>query len=119
MPKAFALLAFVPYLALKAAMVASVVPRSALHFLAAFSSACSEASSSASAFFALPETHLPKAFALFAFVPYLALKAATVASVVPRSALHAFAAFLSADWPGATALFPGFSGLPLSAGGTA
>ena len=96
LPKAFALFAFVPYLVLKGSTPR--VARSALHFLAAFSraSCCSASSSSSSpAFFAVPETHLPKAFALFAFVPYLSLNAST--PMLARSALHFFEAFLSAD----------------------
>ena len=53
LPKAFALLAFVPYFVLKASGFSA---RSALHFLAAFSHA-SSASADSSAFFDLPETH--------------------------------------------------------------
>src|SRR5262245_37997348 len=103
-------------------MLSAVVPRSALHFLAAFSFAsCSCASVSGPAFFTGIETHLPKAFAPFGWFTgaYFFLKAAMLSAVVPRSALHAFAAFFSADCPGADALAPGLSGLPLSAGGAA
>ena len=46
-----------------------------------------------SAFFTIAETHLPKAFALFLFVPYFSLNASMVPVVVPRSALQTFAAF--------------------------
>ena len=64
-----------PYFSLNAAMLQRR-PRSFLHFLAAFSlaSCCSALSSAACNFFAVAETHLPKAFALFLFAPYWALK---------------------------------------------
>ena len=46
------------------------------------------------AFFESFETHFPNAFALFAFVPYLVLKASRFSA---RSALHVLAAFSRAS----------------------
>ena len=83
LPNAFDLFAFVPYLALKAAGSAF---RSAKHAFAALTVAVCCAWAAACA---VCETHLPKAFAPFLPVPYLALKAAGSAA---RSARHVDAA---------------------------
>ena len=98
LPNAFFLFLFVPYFSLNAAMLAAVVPRSALHFLDAFVSFLfsSSLASSSSSSLDFEETHLPSPFFLFLFVPYFSLNAAMLAAVVPRSALHAFSAFVSA-----------------------
>ena len=98
------------------------MPLSALHFLAAVSSACSSASSwSSSSFFAfaLPDTHLPKAFALFGVRAVLSLNATNLRAVValglaPLGRVLVGGLAWRCGW-----LLPGFSGLPLSAGGAA
>src|SRR6476659_2261402 len=95
-------------------MLSAVVPRSFLQALAALSSAASFASDSVSVWsFAAADTHLPKALG---FVPY---RLAKLEALFLRMSLHFLAAFFVACCPGAVALFPGLSGLPLSAGGTA
>src|SRR3954471_7240005 len=86
LPKAFFLFLFVPYFWVNAARVASVVPRSVLQALAALTSA---ASSACTASWVFCETHLPKAFFLFLFVPYLSANAAWVSGVVPCSVRQA------------------------------
>ncbi len=97
LPKAFALLPFVPYVALNA--VSPSCDRSALHFFAAFCSAllslASLSFSSSASVFAFEETHLPNALALLPFVPYCFMKASAPIDV--RSALHFLAAFFSTD----------------------
>src|SRR5262249_32842876 len=99
LPKAFAPFGWFAgaYFFLKAALLSAAVPRSALHAFAAFSSAfsCSCASCWASSFLAFIETHLPKALAPFGWSAgaYFFLNAAMLSAVVPRSALHIFAAF--------------------------
>ena len=85
LPKAFDLLAFVPYLALKAAGSALRSSEQAFAALSVTFTCC------AAAALALPETHFPKALACFLPVPYLAAKAAGSAS---RSARHCAAAFV-------------------------
>src|SRR5215207_285337 len=79
-------LALPPYFALKAA--SPIVLRSVLQvFAALIVAACSAAVSACAAI----ETHLPKAFALLSFLPYLSLKACSPS--VFRSSAHVFAAF--------------------------
>src|SRR4051812_14755116 len=87
LPKAFFLFLLVPYLSANAAWVSGVVPFSVVQALEASWEA---ASSSLAWAAACLDTHLPKAFFLFLFVPYFWVNAARVASVVPRSARHSF-----------------------------
>src|SRR4029079_15724328 len=85
LPKAFFLLWFVPYLSSQALRSAD---RSASHSCAAFfvSSACAASYWSCSCRLALAfcDTHLPNAFFLLAFVPYLSRNAAIESAVSPR-----------------------------------
>src|SRR3954454_183776 len=87
LPKAFFLFLLVPYLSANAAWVSGVVPCSVVQALEASSEAASSCLAWAAACL---DTHLPKAFFLFLFVPYFWVNAARVASVVPRSARHSF-----------------------------
>jgi hypothetical protein len=93
LPKAFFLFLLVPYFWANAAWASAVVPRSVEQALAALTSAASSALVASSLFW---ETHLPKAFFLFLFVPYLASNAACVSAVVPCSARQSLDAFVLA-----------------------